>query len=218
MLNRILFIGAIVFGSAVVMADPRPFTFVYDTYPVGKGNWEFEQGVTYRTRTDDEPGFDRFDFREEIEFGVADNFDLAFYLPSWRYEDSDERTGTKFDSVDVESILYLSNPTTDALGAALYMEIGVGDEEEENEVEGELENLLGVSYALTPAWLAGGEVIIASEFPDWDQYEDTTVYAGPVISYQGAEHWWVTVTPTFLLSNQDDEPQYQIRMIAGISF
>jgi hypothetical protein len=240
--------------ASIVNADARPFTFVYDTYPVGKGSWEFEQWVTYSTHTDDEPGFDRVDFREEIEFGLADNFDLAFYLPSWRYEDSEERTGTKFDSVDVEGIFYLSSPRTDPLGVALYMEVGVGehemkfepkllvqkdidnwiiaynfvaeteiegvgDDEEENEVEGEIEHLLGISYSIDDKWFVGGEVIVASEFEDWEEYENTTVYAGPVVSYQGAEHWWITVTPTVLLTQEDEgEADFQVRMIAGLSF
>lgn len=239
---------------SVAAADPRPFTFVYDTYPVGNGAWEFEQWVTYSAHTDNEPDYDRFDFREEIEFGLADNFDLAFYLPSWRYEDSDHRTGTKFDSIDVEAIVYLSSPRIDPLGVALYMEVGVGehelkfepklliqkdigpwiiaynfvaeteiegvgDEDAENEVEGEIENLLGISYSIDEKWFVGGELIVASEFEDWEEYENTTVYAGPVISYQGAEHWWFTVTPTVLLTQEDeDEPDFQVRAIVGLSF
>jgi len=250
-LSSLVLTGAM---ATVAAADARPFTFVYDTYPVGKGAWEFEQWVTYSGRTDNEHGYDRFDFREEIEFGLTDNFDLAFYLPSWRYEDSEERTGTKFDSVDVEGIVYLSSPRTDPLGVALYMEIGVGehelkfepkvllqkdigpwiiaynfvaeteiegvgDEETEDEVEGEIENLLGISYSIDEKWFVGGEVTVASEFEDWKEYENTTVYAGPAVSYQGAEHWWITVTPTVLLTQEDeDEPDFQVRAIMGLSF
>src|SRR5438093_86521 len=65
-------------------ADPRPFTFVYDTYPEGKGNWEYEQWVTWRNHTKEDSGFNRIDFRHEFEFGLAENFDLSVYLPSWR--------------------------------------------------------------------------------------------------------------------------------------
>ena len=31
-------------------------------------------------------------------------------------------------------------------------------------------------------------------------------------------NWWVTVTPMFQLSDHDDEPDFMVRMIAGIEF
>jgi len=115
------------------VADPRPFTFVYDLYPECKGNWEYEQWVTWSHGTEEDSGLDRFDFRHEFEFGIADNFDLSIYVPTWHYEDSAVRKGAHFDSVGVEGILYLSNPVTDFVGSALYGEINVGDEEIEYE-------------------------------------------------------------------------------------
>ena len=114
--------------ATVAEADPRPFTFNTDTYPMGKGDWEYEQWVTYRTSKEDESDYQRFDFRHEFEFGVADNFDLAVYLPTWRYEDSEDFSGTRFGSVDVEGIVYLSNPVTDFVGLGIYSEVKVGED------------------------------------------------------------------------------------------
>ena len=82
--------AAVVSVAAVAHADPRPFTFRNDTYAVGKGNWEYEQHVTWRKHKESETRYDRVDFRHEFEFGLADNFDIAFYLPSWYYEDTNE--------------------------------------------------------------------------------------------------------------------------------
>ena len=63
-----------------------------------------------------------------IEFGLADNFDLAIYLPTWSYEDTNEHSGTQFGSIDVEGIFYVSNPVTDPVGLGLYAEVRVGEE------------------------------------------------------------------------------------------
>ena len=103
---------------------------------------------------------------------------------------------------------------------------GVFHDDEENEVEGVIGNAFGVSYSLAPAWRVGGELTVESIFDDWSHYEDTVVYAGPVISYQGGQFkvgerqlgWWVTLTPTAQLSDVDDAPDVQVRLIAGLEF
>ena len=122
------FAAVLVAYTSVASADPRPFTFSNDTYPMGKGDFEFEQWATWKHHTDEDPGFNRIDFREELEFGVTDNFDLAFYLPTWRYEDSDSKDGLEFRSVDVEAIVYLSNPVEDVVGFGIYNEAKIGDD------------------------------------------------------------------------------------------
>ena len=43
-------------------------------------------------------------------------------------------------------------------------------------------------------------------------------YGMPVISYQGAKNWWVTLTPMYQLSSLENEPDFNVRLIAGISF
>ena len=243
-------LAAMALGAPLVLADARPFTFVYDTYPMGKGNWEFEQWATWHQTGDDNV----FRFREEFEIGLADNFDLGIYLPNWRYEDTEERSGMDFESVGVEGIVYFLNPVTDAIGLGWYNEISIGEDElefetkllvhkdignwtlaynliletelehvfdvdEENEVEGVLEHTLGASYAFGNGDIrAGGELLIESVYEDWESYDDTFVYAGPVVSYQGAKNWWVTVTPMVQLTDNDDEADFMVRMLAGLSY
>src|SRR4051794_18292144 len=113
--------AAVLAGFATAAsADPRPFTFTTDTYAVGKGNWEFEQWATYGHHKDEDPGFNRIDFREEFEFGVAENVDVAFYLPNWTYEDSKSQDNLRFDSVGGEVLVYFTNPVTDPVGLGLY--------------------------------------------------------------------------------------------------
>lgn len=220
---------------------------------MGRGEWEYEQWVTWRKHKEDETGYDRIDFRHEFEFGLADNFDLAVYLPSWRYEDSEEASGTQFDSIDVEGVVYLSNPVTNAIGVGLYGEVKIGEEslefeqklllqkdlgnwvflynlvaeteiegifagDEENEIEGELKHTFGATYSIARGLFLGAEAVVASEFADWSEYEHTTVYAGPALSYQRHEHFWLTVTPTYQLTDVESQADFQIRMIAGWQF
>lgn len=127
-LRSVAFLAPVLALAATAAADPRPFTFNTDTYPMGKGDWEYEQWVTYSVSKEDESDYQRFVFRHEFEFGVADNFDLAVYLPTWRYEDSEDFSGTRFGSVDIEGIVYLSNPVTDFVGFGIYNEIKIGEE------------------------------------------------------------------------------------------
>ena len=244
--------GLIVFAT-IAQADPRPFTFSNDTYPMGKGDFEYEQWVTWRKHEEEETGYDRVDFRHEFEFGIADNFDLAVYLPSWSYEDSEEHTGTQFGSIDVEGIVYLSNPVTDRVGLGLYVETKVGEDElefenkllvqkdvgkwiflynlileteiegvfhgdEENEIEGVLGHSFGVSYAAAPGWFFGGEALVESAFDDWSEYEHTTAWAGPAVSYQGHERVWATLTPMYQLTDTESEPDFLLRLIVGLKF
>jgi len=243
-------IVALFVATGAAFGDPRPFTFTTDTYPVGKGNWEFEQWVTWEQNGDE----NAYLFREEIEFGVADNFDLAIYVPNWRYEDTEAHSGTHFDSISVEGVVYFLNPVTDSIGLGLYNEISVGEDElafetkllvqkelgnwtlgynlvletelegvfdtaAENEVEGVVENTFGASYAFGHGdFRAGGELVIESVFDDWDDFEATHVFAGPVFSYWGAKDWFVTVTPMVQLTSHEEEPDFQVRMIAGYQF
>jgi hypothetical protein len=248
----------VAFAASNASADPRPFTFTTDAYPMGKGDWEYEQWITWKGGVDADKNFNRFDIRHEFEFGLADNFDLAIYMPEWRYEDSDSGSRTHFEGGSIETVFYLTNPATDFLGFGLYNEIGVGEDslrfeqklilhkdigrltlaynlvfeteiegvfnkDEENEVKGELANTFGVSYALTPQWKLGGELVVASEFIDWEDHEVTTVYAGPVVSYQGGKFgkdatWWATFTPMFQLTDENEEPDFQFRLLAGLNF
>jgi hypothetical protein len=251
-LKTALAFGFVFSVQTIALADPRPFTFSTDTYAVGKGRWEYEQWVTWSTQKESDSGFQRLEFRHEFEFGVADNFDLALYLPVWRYDDADGQAATRFGSVGVEGVVYLSNPVTDFVGVGLYSEVQAGERsltfenkllvqkdvgnwiflynlvaetelegvfgDGENEIEGELAHTFGVSYAFPKGWFLGGEAVVESVYEDWSHYEGTTVYAGPAISYQGNDHFWFTITPAYQLTNHDDEPDWQVRMIAGLTF
>jgi hypothetical protein len=254
--SRISFALTILALAIPAAADPRPFTFTNDAYPMGKGQWEIEQWVTYSGERESDSEFMRFEFRTEFELGLADNFDLAIYLPEWRIQDSSAGDETEFQGGAIEAIFYLTNPVKDFLGIALYGEMkihdnelefeqklilhkdigkwtlaynlvleteieGVFEDREENEIEGALKNTFGVAYAFAPGWSGGGELVVSSVYSDWENYEGTSIHAGPVISYQGGKFgdtgvWWVTLTPTFQLTDEEDQADVVVRMIFGI--
>jgi hypothetical protein len=96
---------------------------------------------------------------------------------------------------------------------------GVFHADDENEVEGVVEHTLGASYAFGHGDIrAGGELVIESIFADWDDFEASHVFAGPVLSYWGGRNWFVTVTPMIQLTSHEEEPDFQVRMIAGVEF
>lgn len=117
-------------STTQVDAGERRFTYVYEATTLRQGEWEFEQWVTWKTSKETDRSFDRFDFRTEVEYGVTDYFQVGFYLSDWRYEENSPKANSRGDwrDVAVETILNLSDPTTDPIGLALYGEILIGDE------------------------------------------------------------------------------------------
>lgn len=106
-----------------VHADVRPFSFLTDLYPEGRGGAEYEQWISWESRKRDDKGFNRFDFQHEFEFGLLDAVDLGLYAASWDTEKSKERDSTEFNGAGFDNILYLSNPLTDFLGFGFYNEV-----------------------------------------------------------------------------------------------
>ena len=116
-------------GAPPAVADERAFVYSYEASTMPKGAVEYEQWVTWKTRKDVDKDFDRIDFRHEIEFGITDKFQLAFYVADWRYEDSASvEDHVEYRDAAVEAILQLTDPTVDSLGVALYGEFKGGDE------------------------------------------------------------------------------------------
>jgi hypothetical protein len=76
---RVTLLGAIAFCISIARADEAIFAWTYTTDLLPKDRWEFEQWMT--ARWEKEHGtYNVFDFREELEYGVTDNFQVALYL------------------------------------------------------------------------------------------------------------------------------------------
>lgn len=238
----------IVLNAGRVDAGERRFTYVYEATTLKKGEWEFEQWVTWKTSKETNRHYDRFDFRTEIEYGVTDHFQLGFYLSDWRYEENrpEGKHRGEWRNVAVEAIWNLTDPTTDPIGLALYGEVKIGDELFElegkfivqknfgkltlaynaiieaewegshfDEDKGELQQTLGLSYQFSPKFLAGFELLHEIAIPDWRGASGKGIlYIGPNFSYRTVK-WWATLTPLFQVSDVEDEPDFQMRLIVG---
>ena len=213
-----------------------------------KGEWEFEQWITWKTAKETNRDFDRYDFRTEIEYGVTDRFQLGLYISDWRYEEtrSEGKRGGEWRDVALEAIWNLRDPTTNPFGLALYSEIKYGDElleiegkvilqknlgkltlaynatieaewegSDYSEDNGEFEQTVGLSYQFSPKFLAGMELLHEIKIPDWQGARGKGIlYLGPNFSYR-TEKWWATLTPLFQVSDVEDEPDFQMRLIFG---
>ena len=109
-------------------AGSRRFTYVYEVTTSPPGDVEIENWITWKTHKPDDHGFDRVEFRHELEFGITEKFQAAIYLADWNYHrgmSAGER-GFTLDGSALELIYNLSNPVADPIGLAIYQEFQGG--------------------------------------------------------------------------------------------
>ena len=205
---------------------------------MSEGEVEYEQWITWKTNKKSDSRFEEFRFRHEIEWGVTDEFQLAFYVADWRHKRTSSEEHTYFHDVAVEAIYQLQAPNPDQMGMALYGEVKYGSEffeldqfnllynftieaewegQDFDEDKGKIENAFAVTYQPTPSTTFGLQTIWEVEFPDWSEQGDDVVYIGPSISTQ-SDGWWIAVSPLFQVTNVDSEPDLQVRLLFGIDF
>ena len=117
-------------GAALAIhADERFFTYSYEAASVlPKGAVEFEQWITYRGGKES-GNYARWDFREELEFGVTDRYTTALYL---NFRDTfsdlsaapgDEVDEFEFKGISSEHKFQLLNPHEKPIGMLAYGEV-----------------------------------------------------------------------------------------------
>jgi Family of unknown function (DUF6662) len=138
---------SLVFFASIIslQAGARRFTYVYEATTAAPGSVESENWITWKTSPEEDRRFSSVDFRNELEFGVTDHFQIGLYLADWGYveDPSANEHGFQYQSSAIELIYNLSNPTTDLVGSALYGEIRGGPEELELESKVILQKNLG---------------------------------------------------------------------------
>jgi hypothetical protein len=109
-------------------AGARRFTYVYEVTTSPPGDVEIENWITWQTHKPDDHGFDRVDFRHELEFGITEKFQAAIYLADWNYHRgrSAGEPGFTLDGSALELIYNLTNPVADPIGLAVYQEFQGG--------------------------------------------------------------------------------------------
>lgn len=257
------------FSVAVLHADERRFTYVYEPETLPAGAWEFENWVTLRAGRNETVGqenYHRWDLRQEIEYGVTDWYTAAFYLneKAESYRDpATDATASEFEwkGVSLENRFNVLNPAAHAVGLTFYLEgrysgdeaaveekIILGQrhgpwkwalnvehetewEEHLEEVEGEVAASLGLARDLGKHWSLGLEFRNENLLPEYDSWESSALFLGPVVSHR-QERWWaaLTVMPQIYgwnnSASQDGDPHLElndheklnIRLLFGINF
>ena len=119
--------GLLTLASA--LADERNFTYTYEPGTIPKGELEFEQWVTARigrNRAVDQQDYFKLQFREEIEYGITDNYQASLYFNHQYTHFTDNAGQTIADyrqtGFSLENKYMVLNPTEHAVGLALYLE------------------------------------------------------------------------------------------------
>ena len=255
--------------SLPASATERFFTYTYEPETMPQGAMEYEQWIGLaagRNKTVGQDNYNRWEIREEFEYGVTDNYSLSLYLnqSSESYRDpltAQNHSNFHFDGVSIENRWMVINPADHAVGLALYLEPRyAGDEAELEEkiilgqrfgdwkwalnlthatewsdnfhaTEGEVEVSFGITRHLSKHWSLGLEARDHNELPEYEKWENTAFYLGPVVTYQ-QEKWWATLTvmPQIFgvnfVENVDNDHSFELeghervnaRLIVGFSF
>ena len=241
-------VGGSILLPTNAFADQRHFTFVYEATIEEPGEFELENWVTGQIRKGVDHGFSEIDFRHEIEFGVIDRLQASIYLADWSHVSSKQSNGFVFSDAALELVYQISNPEKAPIGLALYEEIEAGDRifgsesklivqknfapivlaynatleavwqgRELAEREAEFQQSLGASYELNRCISIGAELVHEIAFPEWSRAERPVISGGPNVSVH-CDKWWGTLSALAQWTRARDEPDVQLRAIAGYSF
>jgi len=142
-----IFIGILTGGLLLIgaRADEKRFTYSYEPETLPQGGMEFEQWITLRTQRTkggsvQQQNYNLWELREELEYGVTDNYSVALYLntaaESFRdVSQNPASDSSKFDfkGISVENRYMVLNPANHAVGLTLYLEPRFSGEEAEIE-------------------------------------------------------------------------------------
>jgi hypothetical protein len=135
--------GGLCLSSA--QADERRFTYTYEPEVLPKGGLEFEQWITLRTqRTSDaevkQGNYNLWEFRQELEYGVTDNYSISLYLNTANESFRDfsqsppvDTSKFEFQGISIENRYMVLNPADHKVGLTLYLEPRFSGDEAEVE-------------------------------------------------------------------------------------
>ena len=241
--------AALALSTAFTSADERHFAFTYETTTAAKGSVEFENWITLATKRGDGDNSNLWKFRHELEFGITDRLQLGIYLANWTLtHDAEHRNSTRYESASAELIYRMTNPTTDLLGSALYLEIEGGHDlfaiegklllqknigklvvawngvlEAEWSGHGLNERVCNLEQSLGVSYQFTPAFSAGAELVHDISFEDWS-QAGPHVLRAGPNVSWrfgrgyITAATLFQCTNVADEPDIQTRVIFGVRF
>jgi hypothetical protein len=192
-------------------ADNRRFTYVYEPELLPQGAMEFEQWITLRTQRTkggevQQGNFNRWELREELEYGVTDNYSVSLYLntaaESFRdYSQSPPADTSHFDfeGVSIENRYMVLNPVNHAVGLTLYLEPRFSGDEAEIEQK----ILLGQRYG---DWKWAFNLSHATEWSDNLHTVEGEVEASFGLARDLSKQWAVGIE----IRDHNELPDYRI--------
>lgn len=127
----------ILLSAINIYSNERKFGYIYQSSVLGKGNRELEIWTTARIGKNI-PYYARTEHRVEFEWGITNKLQTAFYV-NFRNTSQDNGTGMtskfEFKGISSEWKYQVSSPTKNAVGFALYGELGLNTDEAELEAK-----------------------------------------------------------------------------------
>ncbi len=174
------------------LADERRFTFVYEPETLPAGAMEFENWVTLRSQRSKAVGqenFNRWDLRQELEYGVTDRYTVSLYLNETAKSYRDPASGANesefaFEGISLENRFMVLNPAEHKVGLTLYAEGRFSGEEAE--IEEKL--ILGQRHGL---WKWALNLEHATEWEDNLRETEAELGASFGLARDFGKHWSV---------------------------
>ena len=142
-----IWMGLLAVGLALnaARADEKRFTYSYEPETLPEGGMELEQWITLRTQRTkgaqvQQQNYNKWELREELEYGVTDNYSVSLYLntASESYRDfskspAEDYSKFEFTGISIENRYLVLNPANHSMGLTLYLEPRYSGDEAEVE-------------------------------------------------------------------------------------
>jgi hypothetical protein len=196
---------------AIAHADERRFTYTYEPELIPKGGLDFEQWVTLRTQRTaggevQQDNYNLWEIRDELEYGVTDNYSLSLYLnfAAESFRDVSQhppvhRSSFDFQGVSLENRYMVLNPANHAVGITLYLEPRFSGDE----AEVEQKIILGQRYG---DWKCAFNLVHATEWTDDLHRTEGELEADLGVARDIGKHWSLGVE----LRDHNELPDYRL--------
>jgi len=233
----------LVLATQTASADVRSFTQTYEYSTTPEGKTDLELWHTQGRRTWDTDTAQTFEQIAEIEYGITDKWDLAFYSVFAQSTGDAMIPGESFHfaQTKLETRYRLAERGEWPVDTLLYLELGKDFGQSIYEIEGKVigardfdrltvaGNLIGEIEAgkdvaeteLSVGFAAGAAYQIASKLrfgaETWGAFEEEEMQwsVGPALSAQPGGNLWIALTAGFGLTDEADA--FSARAILGIA-
>jgi hypothetical protein len=217
-------------GMGSAHADLRSFTHTYEYATMPEGKTAVELWHTQTKLVPDASSPQAYQGILEIEHGITEHWDIAFYTVLQQIAAGDESDPLHLSEAKIETRYRLAERGELPIDTLLYLEVAKAFGESEYELEGKVIGARDFGD-LTVAANAIAEVAVGKDVPEselelgfaagatyqahpkfrvgvetWGEIEDGEVYldAGPALCWAAAPNFWTTATFGFSLTERDE--------------